>query len=186
MLGAARLLGTPMVVAVVALAVPHATPAHAPAKPARTWAPHVRPAWHRPTIVGEWQFGNGFFVFYRTRAKTFSDKVVLQRPSAFCPEVNDQDGQIVLHHKPRSRVYTGTWQWFYTSNCKFAGYGPLTIKVWRAGDIATFVSAPPPGLTGTTNIFTLYRVERPTAAAWPRRARSTQRSPRSASLRSLP
>lgn len=166
MLGAVRLLGIPMLAAAVVLAVPHSGPRHAPAhapqhtpahpEPSHTGASRDRPAWHRPTIVGEWEFGNGFFIFYR-RGKILTDKVVLQRPSAFCPSVNDQDGQIVLHHKPRSRVYTGTWQWFYVSNCKFAGYGPLTIKVWLTNDKATFISAPPPGLHGTRNIFTLRR-----------------------------
>ena len=153
MLGTIRLLGVPMLAAAVALAVPHARPAHgrpAPRPP--------RPAWHRPTIVGKWELGNGLFVFYRT-SNAYTDKVVMRRPSAFCPSVNDQDGQIVLHREPRSLVYTGTWQWFYTSTCKFAGYGPLTITVWRSGDRATFVSAPPPGLHGTTNTFLLDRVK---------------------------
>ena len=170
-LGAVRVMGIPMLAAAVVLAVPHGTSTHvklvpaeprhvtaAHAKPAGAGVPHARPARHRPTIVGEWEFGNGLFVFYRT-ATTFTDKVALQRPSVFCPNVNDQDGQIVLHRRPHSLVYTGTWQWFYISSCKFAGYGPLTIQVWPAGEKATFVSAPPPGLHGPTNTFTLYRVK---------------------------
>jgi hypothetical protein len=169
-LGAVRLMGIPMLAAAVALAVPHGRSTHvklpsaesrvtaAHAKPGRALARYARPARHRPTIVGEWEFGNGFFIFYRTTT-TFTDKVALQRPSVFCPNVNDQDGQMVLHRRPHSLVYTGTWQWFYTSSCKFAGYGPLTIQVWPAGEKATFVSAPPPGLHGTTNTFTLYRVK---------------------------
>lgn len=169
-LGAVRLMGIPMLAAAVALAVPHGSPTQvklppaaprhvtaAPAEPARAGAPHARPARHRATIVGEWEFGNGLFTFYRT-ATAFTDKVALQRPSVFCPDVNDQAGQMVLHRRPHSLVYTGTWQWFYISNCKFAGYGPLTIQVWPAGEKATFVSAPPAGLHGRTNTFTLYRV----------------------------
>lgn len=163
-LGAVR-LGIPVLAVAVALTVAHGRPTHAnlpSANPRHVTAAHAKPAqtkraWHRPTIVGEWEFGNGFFIFYRTRA-TFTDKVALQRPSVFCPNVNDQDGQIVLHRQPHSLVYTGTWQWFYTFNCKFAGYGPLTITVWPKGDKATFVSAPPPGLHGPTNAFILCRV----------------------------
>lgn len=182
MLGAVRLLGIPMLAVGVVLAVPHTSPRHAPpqasahAKPAHVGASHARPAWHRPTIVGEWEFGNGFFIFYR-RGKVFTDKVVLQRPSAFCPDVNDHDGQIVLHHKPHSRVYTGTWQWFFVSNCKVAGYGPLMIKVWLTNDRATFVSAPPPGLHGTTNIFTLHRPDAGPPSATTNLARAPKARP---------
>jgi hypothetical protein len=77
----------------------------------------------------------------------------------FCPKVNDQDGQMVLHHKGHSRVYTGTWQWFYPSNCQPAGFGQVSITVWWNNDIAVFTSAPPKGLAGPTSNFQIARVK---------------------------
>jgi len=144
-----------MLAAAVAVSAPHGT----------KLAPdpiHAKPASERRTIAGEWSFANGVVLFYRTRAKnaeTYTDQVVMQRPSVFCPQVNDQAGQIVLHRVKRSRLFTGTWQWFYTSNCTFAGYGRVTIRVWWSDQTAIFVSYPPPGLDGPSTTFVLERLK---------------------------
>jgi hypothetical protein len=161
--GVARLFGVPMLAAAVVVSAPHGAkpvPKHKHAKPVRKHR-HATSAAERHTIAGEWTFANGALLFYRTRAKnaeTYTDKVIMQRPSVFCPQVNDQAGQFVLHRVKHSRVFTGTWQWFYPSNCKFAGYGPVTITMWPAGQVAIFVSKPPPGLQGPSTTFVLHRI----------------------------
>jgi hypothetical protein len=112
----------------------------------------------RDTIAGKWNIANGVFVFYRTKAKnTFTDKVIEQRPGVFCPRVNDRSGQMVLHHR-RGDVYTGTWTWYYVANCKFAGYGRLTVTLWWQHRRATFFSTPPAGLRATPPMFYIDRL----------------------------
>lgn len=161
-LGAVRLLGVPMLAAAVAVSAPHGPRPGVPPKHARLTVRHKHAASGRAgrTIAGEWSFANGILRFYRTRARnaeTYTDQVIRQRPSVFCPHVNDQAGQMVLHRVKKSRVFTGTWQWFYTSNCQFAGYGSVTITVWWSDQTAIFVSNPPPGLPGPSTTFVLQR-----------------------------
>lgn len=164
MLGAVRLFGGPMLAAAVAVSAPHGPkPAEHPNHAGSVLKhKHATSAAAGRTIAGEWSFANGILRFYRTRdrnAETYTDQVIMQRPSVFCPNVNDQNGQIVLTRVKHSRIFTGVWLWFYTSNCKFAGYGPVTITVWWDNQTAYFVSKPPPGLTGPSTTFVLQRIK---------------------------
>lgn len=169
---AARLFGVPILIAGIALATigSHTKqPAGAQSKrPAKTHSSHTSGSpGHRaprlgggsPTIVGSWDLANGIFEFQRSgAANTFTDVVIRQRPGVFCPGVNDQDDQMVLHHA-RGPVYTGTWAWYYVDTCKFAGYGALTVTVWSDGERATFVADPPDGLPGSSHMFYIDRVK---------------------------
>jgi hypothetical protein len=122
---------------------------------------HPSPESAARTIVGTWDVANGIFEFHRAAAPdTFTDTVIARRPGVFCSAVNDHDDQMVLHRAggPDSRVYTGTWAWFYVDTCKFAGYGRLTVTVWWAGKRATFVADPPAGLRGSSHMFYIDRL----------------------------
>jgi|HubBroStandDraft_1064217.scaffolds.fasta_scaffold02398_3 hypothetical protein len=112
------------------------------------------------TIVGKWNVSGGDFRFYKTRAKnTYTDQVIKQRPNVFCPKINDQNKQIYLHQSAKNpRVYTGRWKWFYTASCAFAGWGPVTVTLWRTYNKATFVSDPPKGLSGSPETFIIKRI----------------------------
>jgi hypothetical protein len=172
---AARLFGVPVLVAAVALTVigsrafqpsgaqsERATKLHSTraAKP-RGQRPksHPSPDGGSHTIAGAWDVANGIFEFQRTgAANTFTDVVIRQRPGVFCPRTNDQNGQMVLHHA-LGRVYTGTWAWYYVDTCKFAGYGPLSVRLWWDGHRATFVAGPPTGLPGSSYTFLIDRVK---------------------------
>lgn len=158
----ARLFGAPVLIAALALG---ATGSHA-TQPVRAGlgvqqAPrsHPMPTSVPRTIVGSWDLANGIFEFNRTgRGNTFADVVIRQRPGVFCPKINDQDDQMVLH-RARHRIYTGTWAWFYVGTCKFAGYGALTVTLWWDGERATFVADPPEGLAGLSHTFYMSRVK---------------------------
>src|SRR5580658_5470456 len=160
--GVARWIGSPGLAAMLALPLMwSATP------PAHVRPAHVRPAHSAAgkqavphTIAGSWSFLFGTFDFVRTGTlSTYTDKVIAQRPGVFCPKVNDQNGQIVLHQNKANnwRVYTGTWQWFYPRTCKFAGYGRVTVILRTARPGAFFISYPPTGDLGTANVLTLTR-----------------------------
>jgi len=112
------------------------------------------------TIAGSWSFLFGRFEFVQTSAPgTFTDRVITQRLGVFCPKVNDQNGQIILHQdKKRRQVYTGTWQWFYPSTCKFAGDGLVSVTLWRARPYAFFTAYPPPGFKGSADTFRIERI----------------------------
>ena len=115
------------------------------------------------TIAGTWSIANGVFEFRRT-GDTFTDVVISQRPGVFCPKINDQNGQMVLHQRKAlghdgSRVYTGTWMWYYVGSCRFAGFGRLTVTLWWAGNRGVFVANPPGGLPGgSSHTFFINRV----------------------------
>ena len=170
---AARLFGLPVVVAALAVAAfgahttqPSETHSKRTTKPHPARAPKSRI--HRPsrvssngaarTIAGTWYVANGIFEFRRAAAEnTFTDVVISQRPGVFCPRVNDQNGQMVLHHA-HGRVYVGTWAWYYVNTCKFAGYGQLTVTLWWDGHRATFVAESPEGLPGSSHTFLITRL----------------------------
>jgi len=113
------------------------------------------------TIAGTWSFLFGTFQFHPGKGKgTFTDTVLTQRLGVFCPLVNDQDGQIVLH-RVASAVYTGTWQWFSPQTCQPAGVGQITITLWRHKPEAFVVSEPPPGARGISFTFRIQHLSWP-------------------------
>jgi hypothetical protein len=124
---------------------------------------HAHPAGSSgPSLVGSWTIFGGVFRFVKTGRNTYRDQVIKQRPGVFCPRVNDQNGQIVLHRLHRhGRYYAGTWQWFYSDNCKPAGFGPVTFILWRAGTIGVFTADPPAGKDGAPITTTVNRVAPP-------------------------
>ena len=165
---AARLFALPVVAAAVAVAAFGAHTTHHP-RPHRTSAPksgvHRVPASKASkdgaarTIAGTWYVADGIFEFRRGAGNTFTDVVISQRPGVFCPRVNDQNGQMVLHQAhAHGRVYVGTWAWYYVNTCKFAGYGQLTVTLWWDGDRATFVAESPEGLPRSSHIFLINRI----------------------------
>jgi|HubBroStandDraft_5_1064220.scaffolds.fasta_scaffold347910_2 hypothetical protein len=120
-------------------------------------ASHV-PATAVPSLTGTWNFSGGIFKFAKEKNGRFTDTVVKQRPGVFCPNVNDKNGQIVLTKQKRNpREYKGTWKWFYTGSCVFAGNGPITITLSASGGTARLVSDPPSGLGGSIEVFTITR-----------------------------
>jgi hypothetical protein len=112
----------------------------------------------RPSLTGAWGFQGGIFKFARNKRGQFVDTVVKQRAGVFCPNVNDKNGQIVLTQQKNPLVYKGTWKWFYTGSCAFAGNGPTAITVARSGKTAVVVSTPPAGLGGSVETFTITRL----------------------------
>ncbi len=112
------------------------------------------------TIAGRWSFLLGDFDFKRTGAPaTYTDQVIAKRLGVFCPKVNDRDGQVVLHSDKNDwRVYTGTWQWYYPSTCKFAGYGRLTVTLWQTRPYAYVTAYPPKGIRNAPDTFRIERV----------------------------
>ena len=73
-----------------------------------------------PSLAGTWSLFGGEFKFSRTGVGTISDTVIAQRIGVFCPNVNDQDGQLVLRLVDKMD-YVGTWQWFNPKTCQSAG-----------------------------------------------------------------
>jgi hypothetical protein len=117
------------------------------------------PATGVPSLAGTWNFEGGVFKFAKNSKGQFVDTVVKQRPGVFCPSVNDKNGQIVLtqqRHDPRE--YKGTWKWFFTGSCSFAGDGATTITLSASGKTAQLVSDPPSGLGGSVEVSTITRV----------------------------
>jgi hypothetical protein len=154
-----RLIGSPGLAAIVAVPLfwsASPSPHDRLARPAATTAiPR--------TIAGNWSFLFGNFSFDWIKARDgYTDRVIQQRLGVFCPQVNDQDGQIVLHRVPdrtsKDPMYTGTWKWFYTGSCKFAGYGGISITLWRTGDIATVVAEPPAAVKARGDTFRITRL----------------------------
>jgi hypothetical protein len=134
--------------AIVASAAPAALAGPVPS----TAVPH--------TIVGKWHVQGGIFRFYKEAKpkNTYTDQVIKQRTGVFCPKVNDHNKQIVVHKSAKNpRVYTGSWKWFYTGSCSFAGWGPVKITLWKSYKSATFVSDPPKGTSGEPETFTITR-----------------------------
>jgi hypothetical protein len=128
------------------------------APPAAPSHPVAQPPVPR-TIAGSWSILFGQFDFVRTASQgTFTDRVIDQRLGVFCPKVNDQNGQFVLHRDRRNwRVYTGTWEWFNPSTCKPAGYGRVSVLLWRYKPYAFFTAYPPPGARGSADEFRINR-----------------------------
>jgi hypothetical protein len=112
------------------------------------------------TIAGTWSFLFGKFKFVPTAAPgEYTDKVIARRLGVFCSDVNDKNGQIVLHQdKNNWRVYTGTWQWFYPQSCQFAGYGRVTVRLWSTHPYAFFIAYPPKGMRGSRDEFRISRL----------------------------
>jgi hypothetical protein len=110
-----------------------------------------------PSLVGKWSFDGGIFKFVKTGANTYKDMVIKKRTGVFCRHVNDKSGQFVMH-KESARVYKGTWKWFFSGTCKFAGLGKTKIKLSRYGAHAYLTSDPPAGLSGTTEKATWKRL----------------------------
>ena len=112
------------------------------------------------TIAGKWSILFGKFEFVRTRTPgEYTDRVLKRRLGVFCSDVNDRNGQIVLHVSKKNWTrYTGTWQWFYPNSCRFAGYGRVTVQLWRARPYAFFTAYPPVGIRGTPDTFRIARV----------------------------
>jgi hypothetical protein len=116
------------------------------------------------TILGSWSILFGRFDFVRTGTPgTYTDHVIAKRLGVFCAKVNDRNGQIVLHRDNRRNQndwteYTGTWQWFQPSTCKFVGYGRVTVTLWRARPYAYFTAYPPVGIRGASDTMRIERV----------------------------
>jgi hypothetical protein len=116
------------------------------------------PATAVPSLAGAWNVQGGIFKFAKNHKGQFVDTVLKQRPGAVCPNVNDKNGQIVLtQQRQNPREYKGTWKWFFSNTCAFAGYGPTTITLSANGKTAKFVSDPPSGLGGSVEVFTITR-----------------------------
>jgi hypothetical protein len=111
----------------------------------------------RPSLAGTWSLFGGEFKFSRTGVQTISDTVIAQRIGVFCPEVNDQDGQLVLRLVDKMD-YVGTWQWFNPKTCQSAGYGMVKIMVWRDKMTATFTAYPPSGEPGPPDTTMMQRL----------------------------
>ena len=154
MRGIIRRTRGPLMAAVAAAAlVGSAAPAALAGPVPSTAVPH--------TLVGKWHVQGGIFRFYKEAKpkNTYTDQVIKQRPNVFCPKVNDKNRQIYLHQsKKNPRVYTGTWKWFYSASCEFAGWGPVKVTLWKSYKSATFVSDPPKGLTGSAETFIIKRI----------------------------
>ncbi len=118
-----------------------------PRPPARSRMNPVVHRRRRPSLAGTWSLFGGEFKFSRIGIRTISDTVISQRIGVFCPKVNDQDGQLVLRQTDKLD-YIGTWQWFNPRTCQSAGYGRVTIMVWRDKLTATFTAYPPTGQPG--------------------------------------
>jgi hypothetical protein len=163
MRGTARWVGSSGLAAVLALpmfwaAAPHAHIRH-PHKPAVV-VHHggATGAAERSTIVGRWSFLFGTLAFYKNARGTYTDEVTRHPPGLVCSAVNDQDGQIVLRQSGKDgRLYTGTWMWFNPANCKFAGYGQITVQLWRALPFAFVTAYPPPGYGNAPESFRITR-----------------------------
>jgi hypothetical protein len=156
----ARRFSSPGLAAIVALPMLWSMAATAPAQESRA----ARPA--PQTIAGTWSFLFGTFQFHPVHHghghghKTFTDTVLTQRLGVFCRQVNDQDGQIVVH-RVASGVYTGTWQWFSPQTCQPAGTGQITITLWRHKPEAFVVSDPPVGARGISFTFRIQHLSWP-------------------------
>jgi hypothetical protein len=111
-----------------------------------------------PSLVGKWSFDGGIFKFVKTGANTYKDVVIKKRTGVLCPHVNDKSGQMVMHKKS-TRVYKGTWKWFFTGSCDSAGLGKTTIKLSRFGAHAYLTSDPPASVGGTAEKATWKRLK---------------------------
>jgi hypothetical protein len=158
--------------------------AHAPlahARPAPKRAGHKR-AEHRPagrlgtrhqvaggsvggsppagnTIAGRWLFLFGDFEFRYSGGRTFTDDVISQRPGVACPKVNDQDGQVLLRQSAaHPLIYTGTWEWFNPASCASAGFGRISIQLWRTKPFANVTAYPPAGYGNARQTFRITRL----------------------------
>ena len=147
-----RWLGTPGLAAVFALPLMWVAAPIPPGLQDKPAVPH--------TIAGTWSILFGKFDFVKTGTPgTYTDHVIKRRLGVFCSKVNDHNGQIVLHVDKKDRTkYTGTWQWFYPSSCRFAGYGRVTVRLWKAKPDAFFTAYPPKGIRGTPDRFRIERV----------------------------
>ena len=165
MRGLARWIGAPGMAAMLAVPLIWTSapprPGHHHRHPASLAVSHrvsQTPVPH--TVAGRWSFLLGDFEFAKTGVPgTFTDRVIDQRLGVFCPKVNDRDGQIVLRGKKDDwRVYTGTWQWFYPSSCKFAGYGRITVTLWQTRPYAYVTAYPPKGIRNAPDTFLIERI----------------------------
>jgi hypothetical protein len=148
-----RWLGAPGMAAIFALPLMWtATP------PASSHAVKQLPVPH--TIAGRWSILFGDFDFVKTSTPgKYTDHVITRRLGVFCSKVNDHSGQIVLHQdKNNWTIYTGTWEWFYPSSCKSAGYGLVTVRLWQAKPYAFFAAYPPKGIKATPDLFRIERI----------------------------
>jgi hypothetical protein len=165
MRGVARWIGSPGLAAMMALPLMWAASSPAPGRPPGQGAPagsgHPVVQTTVPhSIAGTWSLLFGRFEFVPAGAPgRFTDRVITRRLGVFCSDVNDKNGQIVLYQdKNNWRVYTGTWQWFYPQSCQFAGYGLVTVTLWRTHPYAFFTAYPPKGFRGSPDLFRIERL----------------------------
>lgn len=165
MRGTARWVGSSGLAAVLALPLfwvsapqAHARHPHKPPAISHHAAGAAAAAADRAAIVGQWSFLFGTLAFYKDAQGTYTDEVIRHRPGLVCSAVNDQDGQIVLRQSPKhARLYTGTWRWFNPANCKFAGYGAITVRLWRSRPFAFVTAYPPRGYDNAPESFRITR-----------------------------